>query len=167
VGWEGAAATGAARGFTFHEQKINHIQSDRVNEASKLCNYSSVQELISRLPLLWREPCGAPARAAESWSRQGFAGGAAACSASQGRGGAEIIQLFGDADLGVWRSSACGRAASDSWTRAGWEPGQGRGGPAAQTPGMHRIVVNSALCAHKTPGLHYGRVYKQINLLIL
>lgn len=51
MGWEGAAASGAVRGFTFPKQKINRIQGERVNKASKLCNYSSVQELISHLPL--------------------------------------------------------------------------------------------------------------------
>lgn len=86
---------------------------------------------------------------------------------SRGWDGPEIIQLFGDANPDVWRSDGYGRAASAMWTRARWEPGEGRGGLAAPTPGMRRVVVNSVLCAHKNPCLHYGRVYKQINLLIL
>lgn len=83
AGWEGAAASGAARGFTFHQQKINRIQSDPVNEASKLRNYSRGRELISRSPLLWRELCWWGSASRRSSDNSGFLvvfGGAASAA---------------------------------------------------------------------------------------
>lgn len=52
-GWDGRGLqqAGPCVASPFLSKKINRIQSERVNKASKLCNYSSVQELIRHLPL--------------------------------------------------------------------------------------------------------------------